>query len=248
MGRTYILTSPPVHTDGVKAFQRLMKNHGWYAGPIDGECGPLTAQAFFRSKFCLGFAKPDHAGGDVLYAYLSGKTKASPSMRLRARLRQRNAQKVSSGEKILKEAHRWVGTRESPPNTNGNPFGREYGVNYVAWCCEFLSVCAKHVGVHFWQSYVPNVVALARMNHDGLTIVHSSVVKKGDLVCFDWPGESHGTADHIGVFDHWIEVGKSFETVEGNTSPDDHGNQSNGGEVCIKTRYLSTVQAFVRVK
>jgi len=42
-----------------------------------------------------------------------------------------------------------------------------------------------------------------------------------------------GRFDHTGIFVRWIEVGKTFESIEGNTAV---GNDSNGGNVMLRTR------------
>jgi len=53
---------------------------------------------------------------------------------------------------------------------------------------------------------------------------------QGDIVFFDWNGD--GRFDHTGIFVKDID-GKSFETIEGNTSLT---NQSNGGQVMRRKR------------
>ena len=66
--------------------------------------------------------------------------------------------------------------------------------------------------------------------------------KKGDIVLFDF--NRNGTSDHIGIV---ISVNSdgSITTIEGNTGK---GNNTNGGQVQIRTRYKSQVNYFVRTK
>jgi len=67
--------------------------------------------------------------------------------------------------------------------------------------------------------------------------------KRGDLVNFDWQGD--GAADHIGIFVRWVDRAKgTFEAIEGNTSP---ANDSAGGRVMLRTRYIRHVMSFVNV-
>jgi len=242
--RTLILASPLEAGADVKALQNLLIHKGYYHGAPDGQYGPLTAQAVFRAKYWLGYPKPDHVAGDTLRDYLAGLTHPTLRMRAYSTLRRRKSRQVSSGLKVLREALTHLGTRESPPGSNDNPFGREYGVNFQPWCAIFLSICAKHVGVKFWQSYVPSVVHLAHLGQQGLTLVHWTDVRPGDLICYDWPGESKGVADHIGILEKKTSP-TQFTAIEGNTAV---GNNSNGGEVMRRTdRYVNEVQAFVRL-
>lgn len=75
--------------------------------------------------------------------------------------------------------------------------------------------------------------------------------RRGDICCYDW--NSDNWADHVGLVTRVLALrwrGKVFvgwvKTVEGNTSPDMRGSQSNGGRVCIKRRWIKTAK-FVRV-
>ena len=60
-------------------------------------------------------------------------------------------------------------------------------------------------------------------------------------VAFNWDG---GVPDHIGIVEKSLGGGQ-FQTVEGNTAV---GNDSNGGEVMRRVRYLSQVDGFGRVR
>lgn len=64
--------------------------------------------------------------------------------------------------------------------------------------------------------------------------------KKGDIVLFDF--NHNGTADHIGIVVS-VNSDGSITTIEGNT---DYGNNTNGGQVQVRTRYKSQVLCFVR--
>jgi hypothetical protein len=57
--------------------------------------------------------------------------------------------------------------------------------------------------------------------------------KEGDIVLFDWNHD--GKHDHTGIFVRWVTK-TTFECIEGNTSPNNNGSQSNGGGVYKRTR------------
>ena len=63
----------------------------------------------------------------------------------------------------------------------------------------------------------------------------------GDIAIFNWDG---GVPDHIGIVEKYLGGGQ-FQSVEGNTSL---GNNSNGGEVMRRVRYLSQVDGFGSVR
>jgi hypothetical protein len=147
----------------------------------------------------------------------------------------------------LNEAVRWLGTKESPAESNLQPFGAWYGMNGVPWCAIACAYWFEHggpqgspsftKGVHY--SYVPYIVSDAQAGLNGLQIVSAPI--PGDLVAYDWYG---GGYDHVGLF----ESGDNFQwtAIEANTSTSDN---SNGGEVMRRTRQRTDAYAvaFVRV-
>jgi hypothetical protein len=67
--------------------------------------------------------------------------------------------------------------------------------------------------------------------------------QKGDICVFDW--DSDGFEEHIGFYVGMD--GDKVMTIEGNTSPDNRGSQSNGGMVCRKRRSLKQIEGFYNV-
>lgn len=59
----------------------------------------------------------------------------------------------------------------------------------------------------------------------------------------DWNRD--GIPDHIVIVTRVLNA-QYFETIEGNTSPSDAGNQSNGGMVCARTRRVIDAAGFIR--
>ena len=49
-------------------------------------------------------------------------------------------------KKIIEIAVGELGVKESPANSNRQKYGKEYGVNGVAWCCQFAWWVFKHAG------------------------------------------------------------------------------------------------------
>jgi CHAP domain len=251
--KNFKLTSPHMHGPHVEAFQRAMKKHGWYHGEIDGDCGQLTVQGFYRSKYWLGYSKPDKSAGDLLYSLLTGTKKPSPAMAQRAVSRKKAQQsRIKIPTKAFEIAMRHVGEKERT-GKNDIRYSDWWGV-HGPWCAMFASWCYIQAGSKIFHrgqdrgyAYVPYIVNDARAGINHLTVTFQPV--EGDLVCFDW--EKNGIADHVGLFERWVDRAKGiFASVEGNTSGDDSGNQSNGGMVAHRRqhpRYVTNVQAFVHV-
>ena len=148
-------------------------------------------------------------------------------------------------QRALAQAVTQIGVKESPASSNHTKYGDWYGVDYQPWCAIFCTWCFETTGdsPSFVRgsryAYVPYVVADARANRYGLTVVTSPI--PGDLVCYDWGRD--GTFDHIGIFEKGNA--QSFTAIEGNTS---YGNNSNGGEVMRRDRSSSDAAiVFVRV-
>ncbi len=76
----------------------------------------------------------------------------------------------------------------------------------------------------------------------GCLISDPSLLRKGDIAVLDFPGTAYKT-DHTVIVISNNPEGKTFHTIEGNTSA--NGSQSNGGQVLQKDRpYSLFVGAF----
>jgi hypothetical protein len=147
----------------------------------------------------------------------------------------------------LHKAKSQVGYAEGA--NNDNKYGAWYGMNYQPWCAMFCTWSFETTGNSpafvkgSRYSYVPYIVGDARNGRNGLKITGDPIA--GDLVCYDWDWNEE--FDHVGIFEKWIGGGQ-FYAVEGNTSPDSGGSQSNGGGVYRRDRLASTQNTvFVRV-
>ena len=155
----------------------------------------------------------------------------------------------SSAKARLAKAQAQIGVKESPANSNEQKYGAWYGANGQPWCAMFVTWCdqlgeapAEAFVRGSRYAYVPYIVNDARLGKYGLSLTSSP--KPGDLVCYDWGRD--GEHDHVGLFESGSA--SSWQAVEGNTSPSNSGSQSNGGQVCRRSRSKSDAAVlFVRV-
>lgn len=93
-------------------------------------------------------------------------------------------------------------------------------------------------------AYVPNWYNAAKAKRSAhgwrIKVVSASNRKAGDFVI------EFGTG-HIEILRKRAKLGIWYQCIGGNTSPDNSGSQTNGGQVCKKLRTSSTVTAFVRL-
>lgn len=148
-------------------------------------------------------------------------------------------------ENILSLAEKEIGTKESPANSNKQKYGAAYGWNGVPWCVIFIWYLFKESNASelFYNggkvASCSAVMAYAQKNNQWITKNY----KPGDLVILDFPNTGYET-DHIGIVKK--VSGPLLTTIEGNTSPDSAGSQSNGGMVCQKERSISLVVGAYR--
>lgn len=142
--------------------------------------------------------------------------------------------------KLISTARKYIGVKESPPNSNKCIFTQMYGV-ITAWCVIFVWYLFAECGA-------------SKLLYDGKKVASCSVLmgwaksnklwitkgyKPGDLLLYDWNGD--GKPEHIGICT--AVSGSTLIAIEGNTAI---GNDSNGGQVMERTRKLSQVLGAVR--
>lgn len=267
--RTLQLTSPLMHGPDVKSAQGRLEHNpfgNFEPGRIDGQFGDQAAGACVRAKYKIGYPVRDctRTYGDALDAFLTAKATPSLAMRIRAKMRAAAADRTQKKlDAFYTTALSQLGTREFPSGSNKVKYSVWYGV-IGPWCAMFQSWVCSQTGIPFHYAYVPDIVSDARRGVNGLSVGSGPAVGFLTLACFDWPGVSPGTADHVGaaipeltlrrlddtaLYDAIKAYGPlslgEFWSIEGNTS---NGNNSNGGEVMLRKRPRSSVQAFVRVK
>ena len=150
--------------------------------------------------------------------------------------------------KVIEVARGELGYCEKPVNLT--KYGFWYGVDGVPWCVIFLCWVFDRAGermAFFGGGKTASCSILLRWyKEQGLTVPVDDV-QTGDIVILNF----HGTKDteHCGlVVETWHRKTGELtfvDTIEGNTSPSD-GSQSNGGMVCLKSRYPSQIVAVCR--
>ncbi len=234
------ITSPMMRGPDVLGVQTQLDALGYPPGELDGEYGPATAGAM------RGFQR-DH--GLAVDGIVGPLTRAALEVAVKSQ-----TQQVSSPQGLLAlaESIKHIGTQESPPGSNRQPFGVWFGVDGVPWCNIFVSYCfsigagytlaagfaGKGDGVYpKGCAYVPTTEAWLRAK--GMWIARVAPLP-GDIAIYNWNG---GEPDHIGIVERYLGDGR-FQAIEGNTSVSD---KSNGGEVQRAIRHLTQVDGFGRV-
>ncbi len=165
------------------------------------------------------------------------------------------ADPISYREKALRSARTQIGVTEHPYGSNRGPKVDEYqeatdaGVHGFPWCAAFASWNLKRAGYNVTQIHNRASVGyfLKWAQEKGYVVKRPL---RGDLVCYkfdhdNWP-------DHIGHVERVLSLRPLgyflLQTVEGNTSFDSAGSQSNGGAVARKRRMVKASSVdFIRI-
>lgn len=140
---------------------------------------------------------------------------------------------------IVEVATREIGTKEVPINSNHTKYGEWFGLQGVAWCGIFISWCYAMAGrplgnIGYRMGFAGCQSAYQFFLNKGLIVTKDAHAQPGDIVLFDWNGDSR--YDHTGLFVSDCGDGIHFNSIEGNTAI---GNDSNGGEVMARKRPYS---------
>ena len=135
-----------------------------------------------------------------------------------------------TAEAVLAAARGELGVTESPAGSNRTKYGAWYGLDGQPWCMMFVQWCFNQAGA---PALLPvktaSCGALMRAAQAAGRWVTEGY-RPGDVAVYDFPGG--GATDHCGIVESVL--GSVVTAVEGNTSQS--GSQSNGGQVCRKTR------------
>lgn len=150
-----------------------------------------------------------------------------------------------TAEKVLDIARKELGTKESPANSNRVKYntwyyGREVSGAAYPWCMVFVQWVFAQAGIPLPLKTASCAALMNAAKRAGQWVVKD--FRPGDVVIYDFPGGA--PTDHTGVIERILPVG--VVAIEGNTSQ--AGSQSNGGEVCRKTRPYSQIVGVVRPK
>lgn len=236
------VTSPLMAGPAVLQVQQMLNQLGYAPGKLDGQYGDATAgavRAFQRDHHL----EVDGVVGAKTRAVLAAAPKPERGLTI--------VRKPSSiGRLALAVAVQELGATESPAGSNENKYGKWFGVDGVPWCNIFVSYCFLTGGEYVIASgfkgagvyakgctYVPTTEAWLKAT--GLWKGRTEPLP-GDIAIYNWDG---GVPDHIGIVEEYLGGGR-FNAIEGNTSV---GNDSNGGEVMRRLRYMTDVDGFGRV-
>ena len=158
--------------------------------------------------------------------------------------------------RALERAHKYVGVKENPPGSNHGSLIDQwcYVTNGLRggypWCAAFLYAMFRGVGVDLAKQGLPGPALVENWVRWGRTKGYVRVRPyKGDVCCFDW--DTNGWRDHIGIVDRVLAIrwrGGKFvgwvRSVEGNTAS---GNDSDGGQVQVRWRWVNGSQVYLRI-
>jgi hypothetical protein len=225
----------------------------------DAEFGPQSLAACVDVAFKKGVSRSkiakikreEKVPSDVV-SRIVGAKKWSLAQRLRARKRKRDAARTGNGPKA---AISWANSKVGITEVNGSNRGPEIdqwqrAVDMIGqpWCGAFVHAASKlhssAKGLTYRTRYVPSIVADARAHSNGYRgFFPCSEAKPGDHVCFNF---GTGTYQHVGLVVSVDLKNKVLHTIEGNTSFDNRGSQSNGGAVAKRTRAFSLAGGVAR--
>lgn len=145
-----------------------------------------------------------------------------------------------TAERVLSIARGELGNKEDPAGSNRTKYGKWIGMDGQPWCMSFVQWCFAQAGVPLPLRTASCGALMRAAQKAGQWVVRS--IRPGDVVIYDFPGGA--ATDHCGIVETCTMSG--VVAIEGNTS--EAGSQSNGGQVCRKTRPVSLIVGVVRPK
>ena len=148
---------------------------------------------------------------------------------------------------VVEVAKAEIGTTEFA--NNDNKYGKWYGLNNKPWCAMFVSWCFDKAGLGAKVSAQSDkgfagcnagLIWFAAKNK----LVPVGQAKAGDIAFFQF--DTDAEPDHVGIIKYNNTALKYLQVIEGNTSADKSGSQSNGDGVYLKRRSYSLVMAVAR--
>lgn len=147
---------------------------------------------------------------------------------------------------IVNLAYQQIGYTESPPNSNQTKYGKDYGWNGAPWCCMFiwwLFKTSKLENLFYGGNKTASCTALKNYYelHNQYYIDNNYDI--GDIAILSF--SKNKDIQHCGLIVEKIN-NTTYKTIEGNTSSDNSGEQSNGGCVALKTRNINNILGVCR--
>lgn len=147
---------------------------------------------------------------------------------------------MATVDDYLAKARSYIGTTETPPNSNINPFSLRLGRPAEPWCADALIAIADEVGLQ-----LPSRSAYTPTMADGFKRAgrwtHSPA--PGHFAFFDFPNDNTYGIQHIEVVER-VENPSTILDLGGNTSSGITGSQDNGGGFFERVRPTSWVVGY----
>jgi hypothetical protein len=238
------LTSPELHGPDVQHVQLRLRYHGHSPGPITGRYNPATVAAVRAFQRAAKLQVDGIVGRKTLEELNETKRQEHHENVLPGR--------QPAGIDALEWMRAHLGMKESPPGSNRCPVTAEFGL-IGPWCMMTVSLAFKHgAGLilgdttpapwGYWPdrgfAYVPAFEAWAKTRGYWRG---KCTPAAGYVPCYDWDGD--GVPDHVGIVERYLGGGQ-FNSYEGNTAI---GNDSDGGELMLRRRYMSEVAGFAHI-
>lgn len=149
---------------------------------------------------------------------------------------------------VLSIARKEIGVKEEPPNSNRVKYNKwYYGIDLAGsqypWCMVFVQWVYKNADVDL-PIKTASCGAMMAAAMKSRCFVKSNFMP-GDIPIYNFHGKNIQT-DHCGIIESVED--DVVHSIEGNTSQDEKGSQSNGGMVCRKVRKKSLIIGAVRPK
>jgi cell wall-associated NlpC family hydrolase len=149
---------------------------------------------------------------------------------------------------VINIAKSQLGYQEVGKN-NDTMYGKWYGLNNNPWCAMFVSWCFDQAG---------RAGAVAAQTKKGFAscdaglkwfaknnkLVPVGQAQAGDIAFFQFDADAE--PDHVGIVKWNNTTLKYLQVIEGNTSGDTKGSQSNGDGVYLKKRSYSLIMGIAR--
>jgi len=166
----------------------------------------------------------------------------------------------SSADRARRRAIGWalaqIGTTEKPAGDGAAEVGTgvgcwlsEFGMSGVGWCGAFVGYALRVVAgireIDVRVVWAPHVLEDAIEGRLGWrSVFHPRDALPGDVALFSW--DRSGDPEHLGFVVANDQAGSILHTVEGNTTRDGRGDESDGGGVFLRERPYDVIVACAR--
>lgn len=142
---------------------------------------------------------------------------------------------MTQASDFVAKARTQEGVKEEPAGSNKTIYGKFTGHDGQPWCGSFIMWTAAQIKFKDMPNCVYTPAGAEAFKGKGRWYNPETYTPQiGDIAFFSFSG---GPIEHVGIVVHDNGDG-TCTTIEGNTSKDGvkGASQSNGGEVCLKTR------------